>query len=296
MTNKMHVEEFEIDESLVLHLLTEQFPSWAHLPIKRVVSSGTDNALFRLGDTLCVRLPRMESAASKIQKSHAWLSFLAPKLPLPIPTPVEMGKPCERFLWPWSISTWLSGGNAYQCPLRDLTQTAYALAHFLTSLHQIQSNNGPTSRRAGSLCTQNDEVEESLYALQYKINKQKVSNLWCESLAASPWQGAPVWTHGDLLPPNLLVERGRLSAVIDFDLMGVGDPACDLMVAWSVLSKKTRPIFRKALGLDHDTWLRGRGWALSVALIIIPYYERTNPVLTAIAYRMIDEICADTYD
>lgn len=290
---KMHDDEVEIDAALVKRLLKAQFSTLAKLPIKPVASAGTDNAIFRLGTHLCVRMPRIESAAKNIEKAHRWLKELSLNLPLPIPVPLEKGDPDEIYPWHWSICQWLEGDNVTNEPIIDLRRAAIELAQFLISLQHIDSTGGPLSRRAGPLITQDQEVQEAIRCLQGWFDTAHITALWEESVSAPAWDNPPVWTHGDLLPTNLLVREGQLSAIIDFDLMGVGDPACDLIVAWSVLSQDSRSIFRSVLAVDEATWLRGRGWALSIALIIIPYYKITNPGLVAVARRIINEILAD---
>lgn len=287
---KMHDNEIDIDESLVRKLLSEQFPQWSHLPISPVQSAGTDNAIYRLGADKCVRLPRIPGAAKDVEKEQLWLPLFASTLPLAIPTPAGRGNPTEIYPFKWSIFPWIEGDNATAELIVDKNQAAVALAQFIIAFQKISITNAPPSRRGVPLATQDNETRQAIKSLQTSINTEAVTALWNESLKASNWDKSPVWTHGDLLPSNLLVRNRQLCAVIDFGLMGVGDPACDLIPAWSLLSADTRHVFRSALGVDEATWLRGRGWALSVALIILPYYEKTNPGLVAIAERMLNEI------
>lgn len=289
----MHDDEIHIDVSLLRQLLKAQFPKWAKLPIKPIDSAGTDNAIFRIGSELCVRMPRIESAAKNIEKEHTWLKKLSPHLSLPISVPIEKGKPSETYRWHWSICRWLEGKNAAVRRIYDLNQCAQDLAQFLMSLWKISSSKGPPSRRSGPLIAQDQEVREALKSLIDIVDTKTITALWEECIRVPIWEKPAVWTHGDLLPTNLLVIKGRLSAVIDFDLMGVGDPACDLIAAWSVLSEDSRKIFRSMLDVDEATWTRGLGWALSIAIIIIPYYQDTNPGLTAIAHRMINEVLSE---
>ena len=291
---KMHEHEIEIDAPLIQQLLDEQFPQWAQLPIKPIQSIGTDNAIYQLGVDMCVRLPRLPDVAQSIETEQKWLPHFSTTLSLGIPALIGKGTPNENYPLHWSIYRWLEGENAFVVPIVDLHQAASDLAQFLTTLQKISPAGGPPSRRGVPLLMQDDETRAAIESLRGIIDTKVITALWEECLKAPAWDKPPVWTHGDLLPANLLVNDGQLSAVIDFGMMGVGDPACDLIVAWSVLSSNTRDVFRTALAVDDATWMRGRGWALSIALIILPYYHSTNPGLVAVANRMINEIIADS--
>ena len=291
---KMHEHEIEIDALLIQQLLNEQFPQWAQLPIKPTQSIGTDNAIYQLGVDMCVRLPRLPDVAQSIETEQKWLPLFSTNLPLGIPVLLGKGAPNDSYPLHWSIYRWLEGENAFIAPIVDLHQAAIDLAQFLTALQKICPAGGPPSRRGVPLLTQDDETRGAIESLRGVIDTTVITVLWEECLKVPAWNKPLVWTHSDLLPANLLVKQGRLSAVIDFGMMGVGDPACDLIVAWSVLSSNTRDIFRRTLAVDDATWMRGRGWALSIALIILPYYHSTNPGLVAVANRMINEIIADS--
>ena len=292
---KMHVGEVDTDASLVRRLLAAQFPQWADLPMEPVASAGTDNALYRLGDDMAVRLPRIHWAAG-VDKEHEWLPKLAPFLPLAIPVPLAKGNPGEGYPWQWSVYRWLEGENATIEQIVDLSQAATDLAHFIVALQQIDPTGGPPARRGVPLATRDQPTREAIAALHGTLDANIVTAAWNVALEAPAWQGPPVWVHGDLLPGNLLVKQGRLSAVIDFAGLGVGDPACDLMIAWNLFTAETRDLFHAALAVDDATWARGRGWALSQALIFIPYYLDTNPVGVAIARRTINEVLANGSD
>ena len=291
-TGKMHVGEVDTDASLVRRLLAAQFPQWADLPIEPVPSAGTDNALYRLGDDMAVRLPRIHRAAG-VDKEHEWLPKLARFLPLAIPVPLAKGNPDEGYPWQWSVYRWLEGENATIENIDDLRQAATDLAHFIVALQQIEPTGGPPARRGVPLARRDQPTREAIAALRGTLDANILTAAWDDALAAPAWQGPPVWVHGDLLPGNLLVKQGRLSAVIDFAGLGVGDPACDLMIAWNLFTAEIRDMFRAALAVDDATWTRGRGWALSQALIFIPYYLDTHPVGVAIARRTINEVLAD---
>ena len=297
-TPKMHADEVDIDEALVRRLLAAQFPQWADLPLAAVPSAGTDNALYRLGADMAVRLPRIESATWQVDKEQRWLPRLAPHLPLAIPVPLAMGEPGEGYPFRWSVYRWLDGENATVERIADPGQLAIDLAAFITALQRIDATGGPPPGahnffRGEPLAERDTETRAVIASLAGTLDADALTAAWKAALHAPAWHGPPVWIHGDLQSGNLLAVQGRLSAVIDFGGLGVGDPACDLIVAWNLLSADTREVFRAALAVDDATWARGRGWALTVGLIALPYYEKTNPVLAGIARRSIDEVLAD---
>jgi len=290
---KMHADEVDTDEVLVRRLLAAQFPSWADLPIEGIPSAGTDNAIYRLGNDMAVRLPRIHWAVSQVEKEHLWLPILAGQLPLAIPVPLAKGDPAEGYPWQWSVYRWLEGGNAGTDRIDDLRQAALDLAQFIAALRAIDPTGGPHHGRGAALETRDASTRDAIRALRGMIDCEAVTAAWEAALQAPAWDGAPVWFHGDILPRNLLVDRGRLSAVIDFGCLGVGDPACDLMIAWELFSGPSRDVFRAELAVDDATWARGRGHALSRALVFIPYYVETNPAGVGHARRAIDEVLAD---
>ncbi|HEY0071201.1 MAG TPA: aminoglycoside phosphotransferase family protein [Chloroflexia bacterium] len=300
---KMHDDEVETDVSLVRRLLAAQFPHWADLPIQPVRSAGTDNAIYRLGDDMAVRLPRIHWATAQADKEHRWLPRLAPLLPLAIPVPLAMGAPGEGYPWHWSVYRWLEGENATMERIANPRQAATDLAQFITALHSIDPTGGPPPGphnfgRGEPLAMRDSHTREAIATLQEQGTLDAdtlaaVTAAWEAALQTPAWHGPPVWVHGDLQSGNLLAVQGRLSAVIDFGGLGVGDPAVDLIVAWNLLSAETRDVFRTALPVDDATWARGRGWALSVGLIALPYYHITNPVLAGIARHSINEVLAD---
>jgi aminoglycoside phosphotransferase (APT) family kinase protein len=295
---KMHVGEVDTDASLVRRLLVAQFPQWADLPIEPVPSAGTDNALYRLGDDMAVRLPRIERATWQVDKEHEWLPRLAPHLPLAVPVPLARGLPGEGYPWHWSITPWLAGENVTIERIADPRQAATDLARFIAALQRVDPSGGPPPGehnfgRGVPLAQRDSRTREAIRALDGMLDTAAVTAAWDAALQAPAWHGPPVWIHGDVSSGNLLAVQGRLSAVIDFGGLGVGDPACDLMIAWTLFSGESREAFRAALSVDDATWVRGRGWALSWALIFIPYYLNTNPVGVSNAWRAIDEVLAD---
>ena len=296
---RMHADELDIDVSLVRRLLASQFPQWAQLPIASVPSGGTDNALYRLGADMVVRLPRRERTTETLKKERRWLPRLAPLLPLGVPLPLADGLPGEGFPFEWSVYCWLEGDDMTAEPVSDLTRLATDLAEFVTALQEIDPAGGPPPGehnffRGEPLARRNESTRAAIASLGGAIDPDAVTAAWDAALRAPGWQRAPVWIHGDLDARNLLVDRGRLCAVIDFGCLGVGDPACDVMVAWKVLSANARDVFRSRLSVDDATWARSRGWALSQALSALSYYTlETNPVLVREARRWLAEVLAD---
>jgi aminoglycoside phosphotransferase (APT) family kinase protein len=295
----MHAAEIDTDPSLVRRLLAAQFPEWAELSIERVRSGGTDNAIYRLGDDMCVRLPRIEWATAQVDKEQQWLPSLAPHLPLAIPVPLAKGTPAEGYPWHWSVCRWLPGENAIVERFADLRQAATALAEFVAAMQQIDTTGGPRPGAhnfgRGVLLAQRDtDTRAAIAKFHNVLDTDAVTAAWDEASNAPAWDGPPVWIHGDLHAGNLLVDHGYLSAVIDFGGLGVGDPACDFAAAWTLFSNEneSRDAFRAALSIDDASCARSRGWALSTGLIALPYYLDTNPVIVAMARRQIEEVLA----
>ena len=294
----MHPDEADIDAALVARLVSTQFPQWANLPLEPVPSAGTDNAIYRLGDGLVVRLPRIRGASERLEKEHRWLPKLAPLLPLAVPLPLARGMPADGYAWAWSIYRWLDGDPATVEGVADGRRAAGDLARFVAALQRLDPTDGPppgehNAFRGVPLAARDAETRAAIAALDGAVDVGAATAAWEASLRAPEWQRPPVWIHGDLCPANLLLQEGRVSAVIDFGCLGVGDPACDAIVAWTLLSPGTRDVFRAALSLDDATWARGRGWALSWALIALPYYLETNPVIVGDARRTIAEVLTE---
>jgi aminoglycoside phosphotransferase (APT) family kinase protein len=300
---KMHANEVETEVAQVRRLLAGQFPQWAGLPLEPVASAGTDNALYRLGGDMVVRLPRIDWAIGQAEKEGRWLPVLAPRLPLAIPVPLAKGRPGEGYPSDWSVYPWLPGENATLEKLADPIDAARELARFVAALQRIDPTGGPVpgthnSGRGVPLAMRDQATCEAIAAtvaiagVRDRFDAAALTTAWDAALAAPAWTGPPVWLHGDLQSGNLLAVNGRLSAVIDFGCLGVGDPACDLAVAWNLFSREAREAFRAELALDDATWARGRGWALSVGLIALPYYWQTNPVLAGISRHAIEEVLA----
>ena len=292
----MSADRIDIDVTLVRRLISTQFANWAHLPIRPCEPGGWDNRTFHLGDHMSVRLPSAERYVAQVEKEHRWLPCLAPLLPLPIPVPLALGAPDGDYPWPWSVYRWLEGETASPDRVQDLRSFAVDLARFLTALQRIDATDGPLAGphnffRGGALATYDGQTRKAIEALDDELDTDAVTAVW-ETALASTWSRAPVWIHGDVAVGNLLVEKGSLCAVIDFGSCGIGDPACDLAIAWTLFGGESREALRAALPLDRATWARGRGWALWKALIT--WAARIDDSLEAPrARRIIDEVLAD---
>jgi aminoglycoside phosphotransferase (APT) family kinase protein len=293
---KMHADEVDTDAELVRSLLAGQFPRWFGLPIHPVASYGTDHDIYRLGEQLAARLPRIGWATKQAAREAEWLPKLAPHLPLALPVPLAMGHPADGYPFDWSVYEWLPGENA-NGTIDDLDQAAVDLAAFVAALRRIDTTGAyprPPHNRGGALSEYDEYVRRSVSQLGDRVDGDATLRSWQGSLGARAWDGPEVWVHGDLLPGNLLVVDGRLSAVIDFGGLNVGDPACDLQPAWNVFAGDSRRRFRTALDADDASWLRGRGWALYQAVSALAYYWDTNPGMVRQASHALAQVLGDS--
>ena len=278
LTRKMHADEISIDDATVRDLLKDQFPHWADKPLVRIADSGTDSAIFRLGDDMGVRLPRIERAEGQIEKECRWLSTLAGGLPAPIPVPLAEGRPGYGYPLRWLVYPWLQGTSLDRTTVESLDLLAHDLGEFVLALEHHRTDDGPLPPGRGLPMAPFDEsVQRSLDQLEGVIDVKRARRVWQSALEAGPWPEPSVWVHGDLLPGNILVRDGRLTGVIDWSCAGVGDPACEAMVAWA-LPLSARQIFKQSLGFDEATWARARGWVIRQTTRYIPYYAKTLPM------------------
>lgn len=286
-----------IDDLLVRRLVATQFPQWQDLPILPVESSGWDNRTFHLGDTMLVRMPSAAEYEAQVEKEHYWLPKLAPLLPLQIPVPLAMGKPANGYPWKWSIYRWIEGESAASNYIANLCEFATDLADFFLAFQSIDPAGGPlpglhSFYRGGALTTYDAEVKQALAVLKDKIDIKAATEVW-ESALKTTWRDKLVWVHGDVCAGNLLVQDGRLSAVIDFGQLAIGDPACDLAITWTLFQGANREVFRTKLGLDKGTWARGRGWTLWKALVVAADFTNPKNTESSQCWRIIDEVIAD---
>jgi len=259
----------EIDVALVRRLLARQAPEWADLPLSPVEPQGWDNRTFRLGGGLAVRLPSRSVYAGQVETEAAWLPLLSGRVPLEIPEVVFLVKPSDGYPWGWSIRRWIDGDAVSNGTIADRAAFAKELGGFLRAFQAIDPAGGPTPgernfHRGGDLRVYAGQAREAITAIG--------AAAWANALwdrALSPASGEMTWVHGDVSPGNLLVREGRLSAVIDFGLMAVGDPACDFAIGWTFMTADERKSFRLAAGVHDCTWRRAVGWALWKAAVVL---------------------------
>jgi aminoglycoside phosphotransferase (APT) family kinase protein len=295
LTARLHEGQLDTTPELVRRLLEDQFPELAGLPIRRVPESGTDHDLYRVGDELLARLPIIEWAAGQAEVDRHWLQELAPHLPLQIPETVELGRPGAGYPWPWSLVRWVAGESATADNL-DLLRAADDLGGFVAALQRVPPGDGPVhsgTSRGAPLANLDADVRLRIAELTDEIDAAGATRVWDEAVAAPPWDGPPVWLHGDLQPGNLIVCERQLVAVIDFGGLGVGDPAADLQPAWNLFDGESRDAFLDAVGHDEATRARGRGWVLAPALSGLDYYRETFPAFSEACRLRIAAVIAD---
>ncbi|MFL5921601.1 MAG: aminoglycoside phosphotransferase family protein [Gaiellaceae bacterium] len=295
MNDVMHPGELALDEAVVRRLVDTQFPQWAGLPLERVGSSGTVNVLYRLGDELVVRLPRVCEGGKvwsrgAFDRDREWLPQLAPLLPAAVPEPLAKGAPGEDYPTDWAVYAWLPGEHPDPERLAEPGSLARQLAGFIRALRAVETGRAPESGRGSSLERWDEPTRAALHELEGSIDTAAALADWERALAAAPWDGAPVWAHGDLMPANLLLQGTRLTGVLDWGGAGLGDPAIDLQPAWNSLSGHARGVFREELHVDDASWERGRGWALWTGIVALPYYRETNPELAGNAAFRIGQV------
>lgn len=290
----MHADQVDASEDVVAELVARQFPQWADLPVRKVTSHGTVNALFRLGDEFVLRFPlcpgptvRAELAA---EQDH--LRRIGTHVAVEVPTPVAIGEPGVGYPGPWSVYRWIDGVTADVHDVADNERFTADLASFVLAVHQIDTEGGRWDGmgRGGPLAAAEADVHSALEASRSLVDVDAIERIWtiCRNV---PRGSAPdVWMHADLMPGNLIVRDDQLAAVIDFGAVGIGDPAVDLLPAWTVLNARTRGRFRAALVADDEQWARGKGWAILQSIVALPYYVDANPMMAAIARRTLNEI------
>jgi aminoglycoside phosphotransferase (APT) family kinase protein len=286
-----------IDSALVHALITDQFPQWAGLPVQPMPEGGWDNRTFRVGDEWVARLPSAAAYEAQVLREQQWLPYLGEHLPLAIPQPVACGKPGCGFPWAWSIYRWIPGVSAASSPPSDKLQFATDLAMFLNALRQAPADSGPVSGqenfyRGGDLSIYNHQFQQAIATFAEPFDASMAVTIW-DSARHSSWRQRPVWVHGDVALGNVLMREGRLGAVIDFGQLCVGDPACDLAIAWTYFRGKDRIAFLDSQELDSDTRQRGRAWALWKAAIVVAGLTQTNAVEGKAAKQTIAEVLAD---
>ncbi|GAB7184404.1 aminoglycoside phosphotransferase family protein [Kitasatospora sp. Ki12] len=293
-TERIAVTRPAIDAVLVRRMVDSQFPQWAGLPLALLDPAGSDHVIYRLGEELSVRLPRHSGAIGQARKESEWLPRLAPHLPLAVPVPVGLGEPDFGYPWPWAVSRWLDGEVATVEALADSSEAAVELAGFLEALQRFEPEGIPArgareDLTVRPLVARDRATRAAIAEVDGVFDGAAMTELWDAAISTPGWDGPPLWFHGDFHTGNLLTVDGRLSAVIDFGGLGIGDPACDLMIAFTLMSAGSRAAFRTALGVDDATWTRGRGWALATALNAYTHYAAVNPRVAAQTTRQITE-------
>ncbi|MED1092398.1 aminoglycoside phosphotransferase family protein [Bacillus paramycoides] len=288
-----------INTELAKRLVQEQFPEWAYLEIKPVKCSGHDNRTFHLGDQMSIRLPSDAAYAPQVEKENKWLPILSKEITLPISAPVAKGNPSEEYPWPWSINKWIEGETVTKENVHNLNEFATDLGSFLVELQSIDASNGPKAGahnfyRGGLISVYDEEARVAIENNKDVFDETLLKHLW-DSALRSTWERTPVWVHGDIAPGNLLIKDGKLCAVIDFGILGVGDPACDAAMAWTFFDKNSRNVFKEVLCMDEETWNRARGWALWKALITYDANRNSNKRMAEESCRVI-QVIVDDYE
>ncbi len=283
--------------STVKALIGEQFPEWRNLTLKPVRLSGWDNHTFHLGEDMLVRLPSASRYEPQVEKEHEWLPKLSKHLSYKIPEPVALGKPNSYYPWHWSVYKWIGGKSLNFLEQEDVQVLAADVAHRLIELHQVPFESGPTPGahnfyRGAGLSVYNSETRAALKKLTGIIDVKLAGSLWDQALQ-SKWGEKPLWVHGDYSAGNILAENGRIIAVIDFGCMGIGDPACDLVIAWTAFTGDARRKFKESFSFDLDTWVRAKGWALWKALITLVSIEEASSQRFIKLEGLVEDILAD---
>jgi len=304
----LHADELPVDETLIRRLIADQHPEHADEPVRRLSASGSSNALFRLGDALLVRAPRQPGGSATILKEARWLPCLEEALPVSVPKIVAVGEPAHGYPEHWSVVRWLEGEHPTAAAAGDDSRNLLAsdLAAVVRGLRELDVPADATtdaalrSYRGAPLLAIDADIrayaEQCRSVRDLDLDIDAVLTLWREAMAVAAAEGtepATQWLHGDLLGENLLVRNGRLAAVLDFGGLAVGDPTVDLVAAWELLDSDARESFRREVGVDDRTWMLGRAWAMTIAVMTFPYYWRTMPERCAGRLAMARQVLTD---
>lgn len=270
-------------------MIAVRFPHWAELGVSGFPSTGTDHAIFRLGDAMTVRVPRTAEACANTAGEYRALAGLV-GLPLETPRPIALSDDPI-----FAVYRWIEGTTPLDGEIAKSTEAAARLGRFVSAFRLAPIDGAPpagksNAHRGTALAGRDRIVRASLEALEGEIDAKAAARIWDSMLELAPPCAPPQWLHGDLHPGNVIVRDGRLEGVIDFGLAAVGDAAADLAAGWMVFDAEARPAFRAAAGLDDAAWARGRGWALYQGLVALAFYRDRNPALAAIARAAIDRV------
>jgi aminoglycoside phosphotransferase (APT) family kinase protein len=295
---KLHAGEIDISAGLAAALIAGQFPRWAGLAVRPVTSAGTECVLYRLGDDLVIRLPRLPGGTLDTLLTEGALTRLAPLLPVPVPELVAEGRPTTDYPASWGVLRWLEGDTPVEGHLTAPGPLAADLAAFLLALWridlaQVELAGGPAAYRGGPLAEEHEFTVDAIEQVRAQVDADAARTIWDDAMRLPAWDGPATFVHADMMPGNILTRNGRLGAVIDFAAAGIGDPSVDLIAAWMLLPAQVRPAFRHATRVDDATWLRGRARALSWSAGHLRYYQDTSPVMAANARYTIGEVLAD---
>ena len=289
----LHDEQIEITKEMVEILITEQFPEYKNLPISEFDSTGTVNSIFRLGDDYCIRLPILESYAASILRESKILPYLSKNLTIKIPQPIELGNPNSLYPFHWAIYNWIDGDCYDEKQITDKQVIVSELATFIKELQVIGLlENAPRAGR-GPLAELNLMTIDALTQSKDEIDYKMATKIWRRLINTTSWNQKPVWIHADLLKPNILTKENHISGIIDFGSAGIGDPAFDIIPAWTVFDANNRMLFREELGICDEVWDRACAYAFHQAALIIPYYRESNPSFVKQAINTINEIIID---
>lgn len=271
------------------NLVKNQFPEWRDLEIKPILPLGTDNLMYRLGNDKIIRIPITKESILDIEKEINCLPKFS-NLPITTPQIIAIGQEAKEQNSRWIICNWIKGDNFNKNNIQDQKQAAIDLANFINELQKIDITNAPESRRGKPLQNFDKKVRESIKSLDDCYDIKLLNNIWEKALDAEIWTKSPVWIHSDLHEGNVITHNGKISAIIDFGLAGIGDPACDIVPAWTLLQKEAQTTFRNHINADEETWKRGHGWALSFGVIAYSYYRKTKHPIAEISRKVIDEV------
>jgi aminoglycoside phosphotransferase (APT) family kinase protein len=288
---------FEVVRELAQLLIDSQFPTWSHLPLIMIDSAGTDNSMYWLGENLAVRFPMSVSAAEQVAKEHKWLPKMS-SFAVAIPKVIGAGRPMKEFPFPWSVMNWIEGNDGTTDIIADWLKTAEDLGQFIREFRRQNTSGAPLAGKhnafRGTALVNLDKItRDAIDALGELFDKACLLKIWEKAMGVQPWAGPPVWIHGDIHAANIILKNGNIAGIIDFGLMGVGDPACDLAPVWSFLPTHARDRFREAVDVDESTWQRGKGWGLYIGVIALSYYRERNPTLSSIAEKAIRAVIED---